>query len=524
MTRMAELAAAHLGLAAAALALALLIAAPMVLLMRARPRLRWPLLGAAGIVQTIPTLALLALFFPVLIALRTLTDVPIPALGFLPALLALALYALLPMLRAGLNGLTGVDPDIVEAADGLGMTPRQKLLQVELPLAAPVIMAGIRTAAVWTIGAATLATAVGQPSLGDLIFAGLQTEDWNAVLTGCLAAAALALAVDGLLALLEAGVTRRSRPRLLAGCTGLVLLGAAALVPGLGRAAGPVVVVGAKNFSEQYILAELVAGRLREAGYRVEIRSGLGSAIAFRALAAGEIDVYVDYAGTLWTNVLGRTGNPPNIVETVRNNLKAAHNVAVAGPMGFENAYAMVVRPELAARYELRTIADLARVAPRLTLGHDLEFLSRPEWPALRDAYGLRFKATRAHAPTFMYRALSDGSSDVITAFSSDGRIAADGLVVLADPRRAIPRYDALLLLAPRAARDARLAAVLKPFINSVNIEAMRAANYSVDRDLDKRSPAEAARALARQRGVGTRRPAILVEPLAFGQVAAGKR
>ena len=147
------------------------------------------MLGLAGLVQTVPALALLALFYPALLILGQATGLAIPALGFLPALIALSLYALLPIVRNGVAALQGIDPGVIEAADGIGMTRAPAPRLVELPLGAPVILAGIRTASVWTIGAATLATTVGQPSLGDLIFSGLQTENWVRVLTGCAAAA-----------------------------------------------------------------------------------------------------------------------------------------------------------------------------------------------------------------------------------------------------------------------------------------------------------------------------------------------
>ena len=159
---------------------------------------------------------------------------------------------------------------------------------VELPLGAPVILAGIRTAAVWTIGAATLATTVGQPSLGDLIFSGLQTENWVRVLTGCAAAAALALAVDGLLALVEAGL---ATPLALAGPARPGRAGsprsALRSCSAAGAAGGETVVIGAKNFSEQYILASAIERRLQAAGYRTERRDNLGSTVAYQALAAG---------------------------------------------------------------------------------------------------------------------------------------------------------------------------------------------------------------------------------------------
>lgn len=493
--------AAHVRLSAAALVLAVLIAVPLAIRARTRPRFAAGLLGFASLVQTIPSLALLALFYPLLLLLsglsRSLAGPGIPALGFLPALLALVLYALLPILRNAVAGFKGIDPDLIEAADGVGMTPRQRLRLVELPLAAPVLMAGIRTATVWTIGTATLATTVGQPGLGNFIFSGLQTEDWVSVLVGCVAAAGLALVVDGLLALIESGTARRSRPRLLLGAAGLLAGTLLALLQSIGPER-PALTIGAKNFSEQYILAALIADRLEDAGFETRQRGGLGSAVIFRALAAGDLDVYVDYSGTLWANVLGRTDNPPReeMLRELGRTLAARHDVRVLGPLGFENTYALAMRRDRADALGIRSIDDLARHAPRLRLASDLEFLTRPEWAAVERAYGLRFAAARAYSPTFMYRALEEGSADVISAFSSDGRIAAMNLVVLTDPRRALPGYDAVLLLSPARARDPGIVRALTPLLGVIPVERMRAANYLVDRDSGKRSPAQAARTL----------------------------
>ncbi|HEY0325526.1 MAG TPA: ABC transporter permease/substrate-binding protein, partial [Allosphingosinicella sp.] len=413
-----------------------------------------------------------------------------------PALIALSLYALLPIVRNGVAALAGIDPGVREAAEGIGMSRRQRLQLVELPLGAPVMLAGIRTAAVWTIGAATLATTVGQPSMGDLIFSGLQTENWLRVLVGCLGAATLALAADGVLALVESGLARRSRWRVR---LGLGLVAAALLVAFAPWRTAPgqeTVVIGAKNFSEQYILASAIEMRLQAAGYRTERRDGLGSTVAYRALAAGDLDVYVDYSGTLWTNILARTDNPPasEMRRQLGELLARRDGVAVIGPLGFENAYALAMRRERAGELGISSLDQLARSAPRLRLGADLEFLTRPEWRAVEQAYGLSFAEQRSYSPTFMYRAIADGSADVISAFSSDGRIADLDLVTLADPRAALPSYDALLLAAPRRARDERFLAALRPLVGAIGVDRMRQANLMVDRDTDKRTPAEAAR------------------------------
>jgi osmoprotectant transport system permease protein len=494
----------HVVLSGAALGLGLLLSAPLAVLSARNAKVRWPVLAVAGLIQTIPSLALLALFYPLLLALsalaRSLLGHGFPALGFLPSLLALTLYSMLPMLRNGVTGLTGVDPAISEAAKGVGMTDRQRLWRVEAPLAAPVAMAGVRTAAVWVIGTATLATPVGQTSLGDYIFSGLQTENWLLVLFGCAASAALAFVVDQLLGLIETGLAKRDRRR--------IVIGLGALLAGFALASAPVLlaasrpqgyVIGAKNFSEQYILADLMSDRLQAGGSRVTMKNDLGSVIAFRALAANEIDAYVDYSGTLWTTVLGRKDNPPRamLLAEMTKALKARYGVQVLGPLGFENAYALAMKRGEAEKLGVKSITDLAVHAPDLTLGSDLEFLSRIEWRALQSAYGLHFRAERQFQPTFMYKAITGGEADVISAFSSDGRIAADDLVVLSDPKGAIPPYDAVILIAPKRTGDPRLRAALQPLIGKIPVEAMRRANLSVDRDQDKRSPAQAALDLA---------------------------
>jgi len=493
----------HVLLSAAALALGLLIALPLGVLAARSPRLRWPALALAGLVQTIPSLALLALFYPLLLLLSNLAKGAFghgfSALGFLPSLLALTLYSMLPILRNTVAGLTGVDPAVVEAARGVGMTDRQRLWRVELPLSVPVIMAGVRTAAVWTIGAATLSTPVGQTSLGDYIFSGLQTENWAMVLTGCVASAGLALVVDQLLGLVERGAERRDRRLWGAGLAGLAIGLAVAVAPlaaGLARPAS--YVIGAKNFSEQYILAEVMADRLEGQGASVTRKINLGSAVAYRALAAGEIDAYVDYSGTLWANVLSRKDNPGRaaVLDGLRTELKRRDGVVLLAPLGFENAYALAMRRDRAQALGIKTLADLAAKAPQLTMGGDLEFFSRPEWASVETTYGLRFKAKRQFQPTFMYRALGSGEADVISAFSSDGRIAADDLVVLGDPKGALPPYDAVLLIAPGRAGDERLRRALAGLDGAITVEAMQKANYAVDRDAGKVSPSQAAKAL----------------------------
>lgn len=505
LNRLPDYLSQHVLLSAAALGLGLAVSLPLIVVVSRQPRLRWPVLGFASVVQTVPGIALLALFYPLLLALSALCTRlfgrGFSAFGFLPSLLALTLYSILPILRNGVTALTSLDPAVLEAARAVGMTRRQRLLRVELPLAAPVIMAGVRTSAVWVIGTATLSTPIGQTSLGNYIFSGLQVENWVAVLFGCVVAVLLALATDELLALLESAVAQR-RPGRAWVAAGLLLAGvAAAGAAALGSGGGARgYTIGAKNFSEQYILADLMARRIEAQGAAARVRADLGSTIAFRALAHDDIDAYVDYSGTVWTNILKRTDTPPRkiMLEELRTELRKEDGVVLLGALGFENAYALAMRRDRAAALGIRTIADLAAQAPQLRMGADLEFLSRPEWQALRERYGgLHFRQQRQFQPTFMYKALVNGEVDVISAFSSDGRIAADDLIVLQDPRHAIPPYDAVVLLAPSRAADPVLRRALMPLVGAIPIDLMRKANLMVDRDSDKLTPAAAASWLA---------------------------
>jgi len=488
----------HVRVSVTALALGLVVSFPLAIATRNRPLFRGALLGIASVVQTVPGLALLALFYPLLLALASVTlnwfGVGFSAFGFLPAVLALALYSMLPVLRNTITGLNGVDPALTEAAKGVGMTPRQSLFTVELPLALPVIMAGIRTSAVWVIGTATLSTPIGQTSLGNYIFAGLQTQNWVFVLFGCLAAAVLALAVDQLLALIENGLRNRSRLRAALGGIGIAALIAATLVPTLARSASTYI-VGAKTFTEQYVLSALMAERLRGSGLSASSREGLGSNVIFDALASGDIDVYVDYSGTLWVNQFHRSDAPPR--EKLLGELKsilAKQNITLFGELGFENAYALVMPKKRAAALGVHSIADLASHAATLSIAGDYEFFSRPEWAALQKAYGLSFRNQRTMQPDFMYAAVASGEVDVIAGYTSDGLIAKYDLSVLDDTRHAIPPYDAIVLLAPKRAGDQALQAALKPLLGKIDIADMREANLRASGNDAASSPDAVAR------------------------------
>ncbi|MBT8496370.1 MAG: ABC transporter permease, partial [Deltaproteobacteria bacterium] len=277
--------------------------------------------------------------------------------------------------------------------------------------------------------------------------------------------------------------------------------------------AGPAAIdkvrIGAKTFTEQYILAAVIDERLRMVGLETERAESLGSTVVFDALKSSDVDVYVDYSGTVWANYMKQTETPPRwrVLDEVEAWLAREHGVRSLGSLGFENAYALAVRKDTAAELGLRSIGDLSEHAGRLTMGADYEFFGRPEWKSIRSGYRLGFADNKSMDSTLMYEALAAGDVDVISAFSSDGRIAEYQLVVLDDPLGVIPPYDALVLLSPRVANDRRVVEALSPLLGAIEVATMRSANLMVDRQADKRTANEAALWLLEQAAIEAERP-----------------
>ena len=495
-----ELLGGHLRLTLLALAVGLSLSLPLGVLATRLPRLERVVMGLASVIQTIPGLALLAVMVP-LLAL-----VSLPSIGMLPALIGLSAYSVLPILRNTVTGIRGVDPAYIEAARGVGMSERERLRLVELPLALPVIVAGVRTASVWVVGTATLSTPVGAPSLGNYIFSGLQTRNDAAVVLGCVGAALLALSLDGLIRAFEWALVER-RVGLRRGLLGLFALAYVWVfaLPLLDARRGPApeasVVIGTKPFTEQYILGELLVAQLdSHTELEPSVLPSLGSKVAFDALVAGEVDVYVEYTGTLWTNVMGRetADSREQVLRELEDWLAREHDVELVAALGFENAYALAVPAARAEQLGLERIDQLTPHAPGWSIAGDYEFFSRPEWQALRDRYGLRFDQTRAMDSALMYEALQSGEAEVLSAYSSDGRVAAYELRILADPRAAIPPYDAVVLVNGEAARTkVGLREALAALEGRVSVERMRSANMAVD--LEGQTPAQVGAQLHRE-------------------------
>jgi osmoprotectant transport system permease protein len=489
-SEVATLIAQHMALVAASTLAAVAAGVPLGVLAARRPRVGGPLSAAASVVQTIPSLALFGFLLPLPL---------VGGVGARTALTALILYALLPVIRTTAAGLRAIDPAILEAATAMGMTPRQRLVRVELPLALPAIVAGIRVATVVGVGTVTIAAAIGAGGLGEYIYRGLSMVDATVILAGAIPAAALALLADGALLLIERALSARRplrRAPLAVGAALALFVGCGVAVLAIPRTDR--IVVGSKNFTEQIILGELMAQAIeRYTDLPVDRKLNLGGTfICDRALSAGDIDVYAEYSGTALTAVFKQpVGRDPQIVRDTVRRLYADTGRTLLEPFGFDNTFAILIRGDDARSRGIVRLSDLARHAPGWQAAFGYEFLERDDgYRGLAATYGLRFRdPPRVMDLTLIYRALADRRVDVIAGDATAGLIEALGLVALDDDRRYFPPYDAAPVMhTSTLLRHPQLRTALQHLSGRITASAMRRMNHAVDGQ--RRDPADVAR------------------------------
>lgn len=442
-------------------------------------RVRNIILGTANILQTVPSLAVLAFLIPFL------------GIGIKPTIVALSLYALLPIVRNTVTGIENVSPEINEAADGLGFTRWQKLWMVQLPLALPTIIAGIRIATAMTVGIATIAAFIGAGGLGDFIFQGIALNDNRLVLLGAIPAAILALVLDYLIGQIEIAIAkRRVQPTSskIWKITGIFLL--LTSLTFLGSAMKPtqnVIRIATKNFTEQYILGYLMADMLEtKTSLKVEEKFNLGATnVCQRAMEKGEIDIYPEYTGTAYTVILKQQDfdSADQIYQQVKAEYLKRFNIVWLTPFGFNDTQALAVRSDFAQQHHINTISDLLPIAKQLTIGVPAEFIERPDaYLGLKKVYGLEFGNVRQMDPGLMYKAIANKNVDVIMAFSTDGRIPEYHLQLLQDDKHLFPAYYAAPLIRSEVLqKHPEITTALQPLLGLLDDKTMQQLNYQVD-------------------------------------------
>jgi osmoprotectant transport system permease protein len=474
----------HLILVTIAMSIAIAIGIPLGILITRQPKLAPSILGVANAIQTIPSLAI----FGFLISVPFLGGI-----GKVPAMVALTLYALLPLIRNTYIGINSVDPAIREAGKGMGMTDRQLLFKVEIPLALGVILAGVRVATVISVGVATIAAAIGGGGLGVFIFRGISTVNNQLILLGAIPATSIALGADFALGYLEKRIIRqrkeikndrnRSRKQILI----LPIIVGSGLILFLQKPEASKIVIGSKNFTEQVILGELLAQQI-ESKTQIEVdrRFNLGGTfICHEAVKSGKIDGYFEYTGTALTAILHEApiSDRQKVYQIVKERYDREFKLEVMPPLGFNNVFAMMIRGEEAKRLQIKTLSEVAKYTPKWTAGFGYEFLERQDgYAGLSKTYGLKFAKIQQMELGLMYKALAEKKVDFIAGGGTDGLIPVLNLFVLEDDKKYFPPYEAVPVFNQSTLkkypelRDAidRLAGLISP-------EEMQNMNYQVD-------------------------------------------
>ena len=506
----------HLILTGCSTMAALFIGIPLGILVFRNNWLRSPVMGVIGTLQTIPSLAMLAFLLALL-----------NKIGAAPALIALTLYALLPIVRNTLTGLEGVSPQLMEAATGIGMTDYQQLRIVRIPLATPVMIAGIRTAAVVGVGIATLSAFIGAGGLGQFINRGLALSDTRLILLGAIPSAILALIVDFSVGAFAWGLQperKRGRQKSVKAIVRsaalvmpflLVLAGVVSYFTGPSVASRPTtasdtqagtITIGSKNFTEQVLLGEIMAQLIEaKTDLAVDRRFNLGGTmICHGALINGEIDLYAEYTGTSLTAILKEPviSEPEDAFQVVANIYHERFSIRWLSPFGFNNTYAITARADDAKSKGWKKISNLKMEAPNLRAGFTAEFSERPDgYPGLCKAYGMKFGKTRDLDPPLMYQAIYKREVDVICAFATDGRIASYNLKPLEDDRNFFPPYYAAPIIREEIVqKHPEVGKVLSLTRGLIDDAHMQRLNFEVDGK--GQSPTDVANRFLRSKGL----------------------
>ena len=484
----------HLQLSLLTLLLAIFLAVPLAIYLSTRKRASNWVLQLAGIFQTIPSMALLGLFIPIM------------GIGTLPALTALVIYAIFPILQNTITGLQGIDPSLEEAGIAFGMTKWERLKKFEIPLAMPVIMSGIRTAAVMIIGTATLAALIGSGGLGSFILLGIDRNNASLILIGALSSAFLAIAFNLLLKWMERAKLRT------------IFTAFAVIILGLGASYAPNIiphkekdnlVIAGKLGPEPEILANMYKILIEEnTDMTVTVKPNFGkTTFLYEALKKGDIAIYPEFTGTVTESLLKPTpqvGHDPEAVyQAARDGIKKQDNLVLLKPMAYQNTYAVVVPKKIAQEYGLKTISDLKKVEGQLKAGFTLEFNDREDGnKGLQKVYGLHLQVATME-PALRYRAIKAGDIQITDAYSTDAELARYDLVVLEDDKHLFPPYQgAPLMKAELLEKHPELEAVLNKLAGKITEEQMRQMNYQVG--VEGKSAAKVAHEFLVQEGLLT--------------------
>ncbi|EKF50449.1 ABC transporter permease/substrate-binding protein [Lactococcus garvieae] len=469
----------HIQISLISLFIAILIALPLALLLRRYPKMAEPLLQITGIFQTIPSLALLGLLIPFI------------GIGSLPAIVALVVYALFPIIQNTYTGLQQIDKSLIEAATAFGMNRRERLMKFELALAMPFIMAGIRTSAVMIIGTATLAALIGAGGLGNFILLGINSNDVNLILIGAISSALLAVLFSTLLRFLEKAKIRTILISFFAGF--LLLLGSYYNPQATNH---PQITIAGKLGAEPTLLINMYKEVIeKNSDIEVTLKPNFGdTTFLYNALKSDKIDIYPEFSGTVLTTFLKQptqSTDPEKVYEEARAGIDKLDNFTYLSPMEFQDTYALAVKTSYAQKHNLKNISDLSRL-PSIKAGFDLEFANRQDgYKGIQSLYGLNFDV-KTMQTSLIYNALKNSNIDVAQVYSTDSQIKQYQLTVLKDDKNLFPPYQAAPLMSKELLKKhPQLEQILNKLAGQITNQEMIDMNYAVN--VEQKDPATVA-------------------------------
>lgn len=461
----------HIQISFIALLIAILIAVPLGIALTKTKRLSEVIMNIAAILQTIPSLALLGLMIPIF------------GIGRLPAIIALVVYALLPILRNTYTGIKEVDPSLIEAAKGIGMKPMRRLTRVELPIAMPVMMAGIRTAMVLIIGTATLAALIGAGGLGDLILLGIDRNNASLILIGAIPAALLAIMFDLILRYME----KLSYKKLLITVGVMILIILLVIVVPLFGKKGDTITLAGKLGSEPSIITNMYKILIEdETDNTVDVKDGMGkTSFLFNALKSDDIDGYLEFTGTVLGELTKedlKSKKEAAVYQQAKQSLEKKYDMTMLEPMKYNNTYALAVKKDFAKDNNIKTIGDLQKVEDKLKPGFTMEFNDRPDgYKAVSKAYGLDLSNIKKMEPKLRYTAVEKGDINLIDAYSTDAELKQYDMVVLKDDKHVFPPYQGAPMFKEKFLKEhPEIKKPLNKLKGKISDEEMQEMNYKV--------------------------------------------
>ena len=454
-------------------------------------------LGIINFIYTIPSISLLGFL------------IPLSGIGNTTAIIALTIYALLPMVRNTHTGITNVDKKVLEAAEGMGSTNFQILYKIKLPLAMPVILTGLRSMATMTIALAGIASFIGAGGLGVAIYRGITTNNTALTIAGSLLIAILAIVVDFILSILTRGLKNNRKNNNLKWIALVLIL--IMFIPLVGRmftkkGYSKVINIATKPMTEQYIIGSMLK-QIIENGTDLEVNItqgvGGGTSNIMPGMENKEFDMYPEYTSTGWNMVLKREGvYDESMYEELKKDYLEKYNFVWEGIFGFNDSYGLAVRKEIADKYNLKTYSDLARVSNDLTFGAEYDFYERPDgYDSFVDTYGFKFKNTIDLDIGLKYSAINEGKVDVMNIFTTDGQLSVSDVVVLEDNKQFFSSAMAVMVIREEVLEEyPELNKVLNDIEGILDDSTMAYLNYQVE--TEGKSPEDVAREYILDKGI----------------------